>query len=252
MGAAGACSGADELRGERDAEVGVENNAEKRAPTRKSGAVGELRVVGEDGADAGEDGVGGVAEELHMVARDGAGEPEGLVGRAGGGGWSEFAVDRECGLEGDKGSSMLDEVGEGVVQIAGWLFEDAESDFDVGGAKFLDALAADQGVGVLRGDDAASDAGVDEGVGAGRGAAVVAAGLEGDVGGGTLGGNAAVGRLFEGYDLGVIAVVVEVCAFADDLGCATVGGRLGKDAAYLGVRGGEAYGLGGEVEGSLH
>ncbi len=47
-----------------------------------SAAVGELGVVGQDGADAGEDGVGGVAEELHLVARGGAGEPEGLVGIA--------------------------------------------------------------------------------------------------------------------------------------------------------------------------
>ncbi len=79
---------------------------------------------------------------------------------------------------------MLDEVGEGVVEVAGGLFEDAESDFDVGGAEFLNSLAADLGVGVLGGDDAAGDAGGDESVGAGAGAAVVAAGLEGDVGGG--------------------------------------------------------------------
>ena len=221
-------------------------------PRAHSAAVGELRVVGEDGADAGEDCVGGVAEELHLVTRSGAGEPEGLVGSACGGRRSEFAVDGECGFEGDEGSSMLDEVSEGVVQVAGWLLEDAEADFDIGIAKFLNALAADQGVGVLGGDDAAGDAGVDEGVGAGRGAAVVAAGLEGDVGGGALGGDAAVGRLFEGYDLGVIAVVVEVGAFADDPWCGAVGGRLGKDTTYLGVRGGEADGFGGEVKGSLH
>jgi hypothetical protein len=93
MCVAGACSGADELRGERDAEVGVEDDAEERAAARQgvraeesaagwilhSAAVGELRVVGEDGADAGEDGVGGVAEELHLVACGGAGEPERLV-----------------------------------------------------------------------------------------------------------------------------------------------------------------------------
>jgi hypothetical protein len=58
--------------------------------------------------------------------------------------------------------------------------------------------------------------------------------------------------LFEGYDLGVIAVVVEVCAFADDLRCAASAGILGKDTAYLGIRGGEADGFGGEGEGSLH
>ena len=52
------------------------------------------------------------------------------------------------------------------------------------GAELGDALAADEGVGIDGGDDAAGDLGVDEGVGAGAGAAVVAAGFEGDVGGG--------------------------------------------------------------------
>ena len=96
--------------------------------------------------------------------------------------------------------------------------EDAEGDFDAGCAKFFDALTTDLRVGVLRGDDAAGDAGGDEGVGAGRGAAVVAAGFEGDVGGGAVGGEVAGGGLFEGYDFGVVAAVVEVCAFADYFG----------------------------------
>ena len=82
MCAAVVCNGADELGGERDAEVSVEDDAEEWAAARKGGAIGELGVVGEDGAEAGEDGVGGVAEELHFVACSGAGEPEGLVGIA--------------------------------------------------------------------------------------------------------------------------------------------------------------------------
>ena len=105
---------------------------------------------------------------------------------------------------------MLDEVGEGVVEVASGLLEDAEDNFDVGVAEFADAQAADLGVGILRGDDAAGDAGGDEGVGAGRGAAVVAAGLESDVGSGAFGGEAAPGCLFEGDDFGVVAVVVEM------------------------------------------
>ena len=47
-----------------------------------SAAVGELWVVGEDGADASEDGVAGVAKELHFVAGSRAGEPVRLVGVA--------------------------------------------------------------------------------------------------------------------------------------------------------------------------
>jgi hypothetical protein len=91
--------GLDELGSERDAEVGVEDDAEKRASARQnvgaeeaaagwilhSAAVGELRIVGEDGADAGEDSVGCVTEELDGVARGWTGEPVRLVGIARGG-----------------------------------------------------------------------------------------------------------------------------------------------------------------------
>jgi hypothetical protein len=68
--------------------VCVENDTEEWAASREavgaeeSAAIGEQRIVGEDGADAGEDGVVGVAEELHLVARSGAGEPVRLVGIA--------------------------------------------------------------------------------------------------------------------------------------------------------------------------
>jgi hypothetical protein len=111
---------------------------------------------------------------------------------------------------------MLDEVGEGVVEVASLLLEDAEGNFDVGFAEFLNALAADSGVGILGGDDAAGDAGSDEGVGAGAGATLVTAWLEGDVCGDSFGGDVSRSGLLEGDDLGVIEVFVEVCALADD------------------------------------
>jgi hypothetical protein len=146
---------------------------------------------------------------------------------------------------------VLDEVGESVVEVAGGLFEDADDDFDSGVAKSLDAPAADLGVGVLRGDDATGDSGGDESVGTGWGAAVVAAGFEGHVGCGSLGGVTLCGGLFEGDDFGVVAVVVEMGTFADDFGI-SLGGCADEDAAYLGVRRGEADRLGGEREGPLH
>jgi len=98
----------------------------------------------------------------------------------------------------------------------------------------LKTPAADVGVGVLRGDDAAGDASGDEGVGAGAGTAMVAAGFEGDVGGGADGGDTARGGLFEGDDFRVVAVVIDVCAFADNFWCAARG-CLGEDAPYLRV-----------------
>ena len=141
---------------------------------------------------------------------------------------------------------VLDEVGEGVVEVAGLLLEDAEGDFNACGFYSGDALAANQWVWVFGGDNAAGDAGFDEGVGARRGATVVAAGLEGYVGGCAGGVDAAMGGLLEGYDFGVVALVVEVGSFGDDLVL------FYEDAAYLGVGGGEGDGIGGELEGSLH
>ena len=76
------CCGAYELRGEWGAELGVEEDAEERAASGQAAAIRELGVVGEDGADAGEDGVAGVAEALHFVASGGAREPVRLIGVA--------------------------------------------------------------------------------------------------------------------------------------------------------------------------
>jgi hypothetical protein len=133
-----------------------------------------------------------------------------------------------------------------LVELAGLLFEGAYSDFDSGVAEAEDALSGDEGVWVFGGDYAAGDSGFDEGVGAGGGAAVVAAGLEGYVGGCAGCVHSAVDGLFEGCDLGVVEVVVEVGSFGDDLVF------FYYDAAYLGVRGGKGDGVGGELEGSLH
>ena len=89
-------------------------------------------------------------------------------------------------------------------------------DFDAGGTEPGDALAADEGVGVDGGDDAAGDAVGDECVGAGAGAAVVGAGLEGDVCGCAVHVMAESEGLLDGSDFGVIARVVVVSAFTDD------------------------------------
>ena len=70
-------------------------------------------------------------------------------------------------------------------------------------------------VGIDCGDDAAGDAGGDKRVGAGSGAAVVRAGFEGNVSGCAANVVAASGSVFEGGYFGVVACVVEVCAFAE-------------------------------------
>ncbi len=117
-----------------------------------------------------------------------------------------------------------------------------EDNFDVGGAEFGEALAADERVGVDGGDDAAGDAGGDECVGAGAGAAVVGAGFEGDVGGCAADVVTESGGLFEGCDLGVVARVVVMCAFAEDEAVER------EDAAYGWVGAGEGRGFAREGE----
>ena len=123
----GACGDRTSCEVERDAEVGVEDDAEEGTPAwlafgaNGTASVSEEGVVGEDGADACEDGVAGVAEELDFVASGGAGEPVRLVGEARGGWRSEFAIEGESGFEGDEGGAVLDEVCEGFVEVSGLL-----------------------------------------------------------------------------------------------------------------------------------
>jgi hypothetical protein len=193
----------------------------------EASAVSEGGVVGEDCADAGEDGVGGVAEALDFGAGSGASDPVRLVGSAGLLGGSKIPVDRKSGFEGDEWFVVLDEVGEGVVEVAGWLLKSADGDFDSGGAESGDAFAADLRVGVLCRNDGSVDTGFDEGIGAGTSSSVVRTGFQGDVGGRSRWIDATFVGLLEGDDLGVVAVGVEVRAFGDDLAA------FDKDAAYL-------------------
>jgi hypothetical protein len=241
FGVWGTACGSDELRVERDAEVSVEDDAEEWTSAvevlgpEDAAAIGELGVVGKHGADAGEDSVGGMAEELDLMASGRAGEPVGLVEMARGRRRREFAVGGESGFEGDEGGAVLDKVSKGFVEVSGGLFEDAESDFDACGTHSLDPLAADLWIWVFGGDDATGDACGYEGIGAGRCAAMMAAGFEGDIGGGSAGRDVVGCGLFESYDFGVVAVVVEVRSFADDLWCAAGDRCLCEHAPYLGV-----------------
>src|SRR6202453_4932488 len=127
---------------------------------------------------------------------------------------------------------MLDEVGEGVVQVACLLLENAERNLDAGGAKLGNPLATDSWVRILGGDDAACNSRGDESVGAGAGAAAVTAGFERDIGGGSDGAEASCSGLFQGDDLGVVQIVIDVSAFADDLRWISTFCRAHQHAAH--------------------
>ncbi len=103
------------------------------------------------------------------------------------------------------------------------------------------------GIGVDGGDKAARDPRADERVGARAGAAVVAAGLQRDVGGGAAGALPGGCAHVQRYDLGVVALVVAVGAFAQNLTSAP-----DQDAAHLRVGRSEPHRRLGEAERALH
>src|SRR5690348_5580010 len=85
---------------EGNAEGGIGDDAQEGAATLEAGAIGQLGIVGERGTDAGEDGVGIVADFLDVRAGAFAGDPAGVVFGRG-----DLAVEGEGGFEGDEGKS---------------------------------------------------------------------------------------------------------------------------------------------------
>jgi hypothetical protein len=139
---------------------------------------------------------------------------------------------------------MLDEIREGIVELASllseWVGGIKYEDFDVGGAKFGETLTAYERVGINCGDDATRDARGDECFCAWAGAAVMRARLEGDVGRRAVGAVADGSRLLQCGDFGVVACVVVMRALAEE------GVAVCEDAAYGGIGAGETDRFAGE------
>ena len=149
-------------------------------------SVGEEWVVGEDGADSGEDCVGLMAELLDGGAGFFAGDPEGLAGGSGFGRRGDAAVEGHRDLHQDEGALVLDPFREAFVEAAGFGFTDARGGLNAGCGECSHAMAGYVGIGVGGGGDHAGDAGGDESLSAGAGPAGVIARLKSDVGGGTM------------------------------------------------------------------
>ena len=95
----------------------IHDSAEEFAAARLAGAVGEARVVGEDGADAGEHRVGFVTQMLNGVARLLAGDlslPSGFL--------RNLAVEGERGFQSDERAFGLNPPGEVFVVTMGASF----------------------------------------------------------------------------------------------------------------------------------
>ncbi len=87
---------------QRQTKLRIHDHAQQRTASRFAGAIGQQRIIGDDGANPDQDGVVLVAQFLHMGARLLAGDPSagsassaksrGIVGLAGR--RSDFAIQR--------------------------------------------------------------------------------------------------------------------------------------------------------------
>jgi hypothetical protein len=203
-------------------------------------AGGQPGVVGQGGAGADHDGVGGRPEPVAVGPGGRAGDPlGGAVGRR------DLAVQAGGALDGDAGPAQSPVDQEGGVLLGGRLGPVPELDRDAGGPQPGRAAPGHERVGVDQGGDHAADAGGGHGVGAGRGAAVVGAGLEGDVERGP--GRGRAGRL-DGQGLGVGRTGGPVPALPHHAGAV----RVDQHGAHHRVGAGRAAPALGQLEGPAH
>jgi hypothetical protein len=137
-------------------------------------------------------------------------------------------------------------VSECIVEVACLLLQHADGDLYACSSQFFKTATTDKGIGIGCGDYDACDTSSYESVGAGASTSVMTAGFEGDVGCGTLYRESSTGGLFEGDDLGVVVVVVEMRSFAENL-------ILANDhTSYIRVGTCESGCLCSETKGPLH
>ncbi len=101
----------DHARIERNAERGIGYDAQQRPAALQARAVGEQAIVGEHGADAGENRVGVMADLLHVRAGAFAGNPAAVVFGRG-----DLAVQRERRFQSHQRKPGSHRVDEGFIQ----------------------------------------------------------------------------------------------------------------------------------------
>ena len=230
---------AHHLRIERQAELRIHHDAQQRAAARQAGAVGQQAIVGQHGADAGENGVVIVAQFLHVGAGALAGDPAAIVVGRG-----DFAVQRDGGLERHQRPAGAHEVQERLIQLLGFGGEfGGHFHFDARLAQPAKSLARHQRVGVLDGRHHARHAGRNQGVGAGRRAALVGARLQVQV---ERGAARLLAGLRQRDHLGVLDAGVGVEAAAHHFAIAH------QHGAHHGIRAGQRPALARQVERFAH
>src|ERR1700742_3875692 len=133
--------------------------------------------------------------------------------------------------------------GKTIVESVGLTGAEVHVNGNSGIPQTLDAPSADFRIGVDGRDDDMGDSGLNEGISARTGTAGVGARLERNVGGGAPGGLAG---LLQCHDLGVVASIVLLIAFADDHSF------FDENTAYDRIRRGQPDGLAGKIERPAH
>ena len=112
--------GLHEIRSQRRAQARIHDGAEERAAARLAGAITQARIVGQDGADSGEERVGFVAQPLDGVVRSLASDRGSAAGFLG-----DLAVEGECGFQGDERELGANPAGEIFIQVLRLFFSNA-------------------------------------------------------------------------------------------------------------------------------
>ena len=227
-----------------NAEFGIENDSLKTPAAFESAAIGEKRVVGDDRADAGEQGVGRMAHAMNFGTRFFRRDPLTIrlsifarfLER-------ELAVERESGLQRDEWFLPPNVARESFVEALCWFFLHAADNFDSSSAKTLETTAFRRGIRILHRSNDPRDARGDDCFGAWTGAAGMIARLKRDVERRALRFSSSS---FERHDFRVISILVLMKSLADDFAVAH------NDAADRGVRARETHAFAREVERVVH
>ena len=185
-------------------------------------------IVGQHGADAGENRVGIVADLLHVRAGAFAGDPAGVVlGRG------DLAVQRQRGFQRHQREAGAHGMDEGFVQLRGLAraYSDATSTVTAGVVQAAESLAGNWRIGIFHGGDHARHARLHQRVGAGRRAALMRARLQRDV---ERRAARLLAGLFERENLGVLGLRVGVEPAADYLAVLSPARRRRRDSGWCG------------------
>ena len=159
----------DHLRSKWNAQLRIENDAKQWAAARKARTVGKQTIVIQHSANAGQNGIGPVTQQLHVSARGLARDPAVVILRS-----RDFSVQRHRCLDGDQGETGFHEMRERLVELLGFVcVRPIHNYVNAGLHQFLKPGSGNQRIRVAHGGYNLLNAGFDDRVGARTCAALV-------------------------------------------------------------------------------